>query len=171
MSAPREDLLYQATPAVLHKWCGSVLVPPYRDGPGWTPAVLVDADPDEPDLWNVLRPGSGLQQWMTSNVRLDMSRRECRDRVAEVAARATWPDADFAMTTAPRWFCHWTHDLPFWTLSIDIIQEGHRGARSGSCVQVEHCVAGLDPADNERLSDGSRVVDALALMDFARAVL
>lgn len=85
---------------------------------------------------------------------LDLSRAECRDRVVRVLGGTDWV---------------YVPSVVGWRLWLDRQPsdrgEGRYYPASGPAL------AGLDPTDDTRLPDGSRLVDALALAAVARHVL
>lgn len=162
-------LLIEATPALLSGWAGPVV---FTRG-GGTPGVVVgttrlgSTGEWVPLVW-WLPDDDGLGEAKPSHVSslsLDLSRAECRDRVARAAAPHVFGDilaSDILLTACM---------VPGRTIgplvmgmSITTVHEGERWRH------VEAC-ADLDPLDETRLHDGSRRVDALALLHVARTVL
>ena len=128
-----DDLLLKATPELLTGWCGPISlggVPAAWDP--WSQCIIADVfgSHDMP-------------------IRFDMTRAECRDRVARVLAGVLYPDeTDIERMTggSSPWWLDWAGHIP--TL-----------------------LTTLDPNDDTRLADGSRRVDAMALLLVAREVL
>lgn len=146
MSAPDEPderLLLPATRALLKEWCGPVVVrglSPFYDGP----AVLLGPDTREPSEragdWSVyLEDGCEVASVSPDEIRLDLSRAECRDRVVRVVHHT---------------MVRFTPTLP-----------------EDYSERMLPSLATLDPDDDTRLPDGSRLVDALSLALVARHVL
>jgi hypothetical protein len=137
------------------------------------PAVAIGdiTDDGRAMLWTA----TGLWLVHPSEASLDLSRAECRDRVARAIAAIYRPAR--AACTAPDWY--WCDDGvdasrldPEWMLSqgVDLLRWYVPGpARSSHEVSVP-ALGALDPGDGARLSDGSRLVDALALAAVWREV-
>ena len=165
-----DDLLIPATAELLDDWFGPVVyldcaypwvIRHVRDG-----AYVVQGTGDG-------TRGSGGGGYDSGadldDLRLDLSRAECRDRVARVLAQninkapmsagirqgATAPDAAFRFPKSGGSF------------TLAGAQEGNGGGGPSmtwlACVGSCDGLVGLDPLDDARLPDGSRRVDALAL--------
>ncbi len=166
-----DRLLIPCTRALLEGWTGPVHG--YVSGGLPTRAVCIgdfDANGDV-YLWTEV----GSDPVPPSSLSLDLSRAECRDRVARVLV-ATYRPARSACT-APDWY--WCDDgddgpqaEPEWTLNqgADLLRWYVPGpARSDHEVSVP-ALGAVDPGDGARLPDGSRIVDALALAAVWREV-
>lgn len=149
-----ERLLLQATPALLDGWCGP---------------VEVDGRETVVDRGRVL----DFADWepaedFIAGVWLDLSRAECRDRVARVVA------AVLGVPLAERGAL-WMHQgAGIWGLfcgSRSFLFKGKPDRRfsPNNPTWVKN-LDSLDPEDDTRLPDGSRLVDALALAIVAREV-
>ena len=128
------DLLLPATAALLDGWCGPVTVYASEetcvvDGCAWSLG----------GFWESLDAMGPMT--------LDLSRAECRDRVARHLTR----DRDEPVPGPAR--------LVWRGNTNDLHIGGVRVARSTDVPAL----LDLDPEDDTRLPDGSRVVDALAL--------
>lgn len=157
-----ERLLLPATRALVEGWCGPVIVSQNTDD-AWLSYGEVDQDGD------VLVAGSHITWYNLDKIRFDLSRAECRDRVARVVAGlALAPRAGLVDScTAHTWEWAPAMDQRRWTLS------GNGGGRGWEHFGLKSvpALAALDPNDDTRLPDGSRLVDALALALVARHVL
>ena len=124
------DLLLKATPSLLDGWCGPVSrqIPECDFEPG-------------PFAW----PSEQTVGWVLHCYSLDLSRAECRDRVARLLRRNKY-------------------GLQLWL-------DGHRVMVSAKSATAFYEMHDLDPNDDTRLPDGSRLVDAQALLLVAREVL
>ena len=163
-----------ACPGILDGWCGPVLVDTH-DGP-LEAAVLVGTDDRPPEHragpyllcrhegWD-LGAGETLMSSDAGGVYLDLSRAECRDRVAR------WLRPDASGTGVSAMLCP-NRDGPMLVLTRSMID--YTGCLStmtsgyGSCAIP--ALALLDPSDDTRLPDGSRRVNALALRAVAMEV-
>ena len=175
MESTMSELLLQATPELLDGWRGPAA---YCDG---SSCVVVESPTNAGQpfpttlVWD--RPSGrhpkGVTRWgRTENVYLDLARAECRDRVARVIAEHHFGGIDdLLMTTAPRWFCRWLHTEPTWDIEAEAIEHEADGKRSGTSSEQAFILPNLDPTDDTRLPDGSRLVDARALLAVAREVL
>lgn len=166
MTAPDPRLLLSATRALLEGWCG----PGGLDGR----LVLVDGDGELVVLLDgawIFYNAAYLPVVFDEDMRpmgeltLDLSRAECRDRVARVVAAGRWPMQ--VQSTALRWGTRIPEERA-WVLGGAWVYT--------SCVEepdevLVPALADLDPTDDTRLPDGSRLVDALALAAVARHVL
>ena len=133
-----DDLLLKATHELLDGWCGPVM---------WRGLLVhckgtVVGD----EVWVCDHRGQFLVS--LADLHLDLSRAECRDRVARVVRRhepygLTWLPGDGGV--------HWMVRAVSRSEWLD--------------------AAGLDPNDDTRLPDGSRLVDAQALLVVAKEVL
>jgi hypothetical protein len=169
-----ERLLIPATPELLDGWCGPVVVEHSSGRWLWDgeDECLVDADGElhTPDMYGD-RDGVVLGVG-TADVRalmLDLARAECRDRVARVLADAAVGPGGH--TSGSEWGCQWgRHGGGSWLLNGvgDLRFADEPG--SDDAIHVP-ALADLDPNDDTRLPDGSRLVDALALAAVAREVL
>lgn len=146
MTAPR--LLLSATQALLEGWFGPVVV----DGAEWM--SLGGCHGDEDGFFRVHDGLVGLTYMEPERVFLDLSRAECRDRVVRVLGGTDW----VYVASAVGWWL-WLDRQP------SDRGEGRYYPASGPAL------AGLDPNDDTRLPDGSRLVDALALAAVARHIL
>lgn len=166
----RADLLLPATPELLDGWCGPVVL---RVDEHDAEVVVVTYRPDTNMVGISYKRQPYIEgQWAPLDcILLDLSRAECRDRVARVLAAVVY-DADLVLTTAPRFFCAWTRDRK-WCMDAEVVRHARDGSRSGGCAGGEwwKSLADLDPHDDTRLPDGSRLVDALALHAVALEVL
>lgn len=152
---PDPRLLVSATQELLDDWCGP---------------VLVDGLPSIANLGEVLWRGPSQAEprwWYWKNpdrVDLDLRFAECRDRVCRglIASRRPVMRAHHGARFRPG------VTRGVWVLHGDQ-SESETFAASGrggwTCVPG---LADLDPSDDTRLSDGSRLVDALALAAVAR---
>jgi len=142
-------LLLPAADALLRVWCGPVVLDGYDTVARWSngeSSVLVIESPDL-EYWVCLDMiGSG-------RLFLDLSRAECRDRVARALASG---DSAF-----------WVYDLGKFGAGWEL----RSGAGTRWWGRTLPALAGLDPSSDERLPDGSRLVDALALALVAAEVL
>jgi hypothetical protein len=105
---------------------------------------------------------------LRAEVQLDFEDADTRDRVARWMAGL---EGAFCESTAPRW--HWsTVDDAWWLEALE--SDGalnswgynHRGVvctRGTKVIEAVPALFSVDPRDEERLPDGSRQVDALAL--------
>jgi hypothetical protein len=179
VSDPR--LLIPATAALVEGWCGPVVVN-YR-GRHY-----------EASLWNggvqtihgtegKARRKKGEPFWPgVESTFLDLSRAECRDRVVRCLAIATGHTVPNGVT----WSCSSYHRRRCWHLFAHLApltdrtgpvpdtRPAHFGGKpwpNRGWYRAVPALADLDPASDERLPDGSRLVDALALAVVARAVL
>lgn len=163
-----ERLLLPATRALVEGWCGPVVVrglSPFHDGP----AVLLG--PREPSAragdWLVyllhdVEEGCEVASVSPDEIRLDLSRAECRDRVWRVVVAALGSPVDRPEVT---------HDEDgLVILAGDLRDEqaqmyvwDRQGRPAGAARLHVPALADLDPDDDTRLPDGSRLVDALAL--------
>lgn len=159
------DLLTPATADLLEGWTGPVVA---RDRAGGDEPAIVDGDNQV--VW--LLDGSTVDyntsylpvlfddQMNHVEILLDLSRAECRDRVARCLAVRLYPaEAPFvaAAVVPGRRAFGWPEGLTF-GLSVVTVADGERW-RAFDCDEV----AALDPSDDTHLPDGSRRVDALAL--------
>ena len=158
-----ERLLVPATRALVDGWCGPVVVDGRATVTWWdngASSVWVETTPDGDGYWLIAAIASAA---------LDLSRAECRDRVARVVAGlALAPRAGLVDScTAHTWEWAPAMDQRRWTLS------GNGGGRGWEHFGLKSvpALADLDPNDDTRLPDGSRLVDALALAAVARQVL
>lgn len=157
------DLLLRATPALLDGWCGPVVWNSFAathciDG------LLLSTDgmADDAHGW-----------W--GSIYLDLTRAECRDRVARVVAAQNGMTPDAAVcwyysSVLGGWLLH--SRRPFLRLCDE------REQSVAYCAEPDFAAWGrwpalatLDPHDDTRLPDGSRRVDAMALLLVAREVL
>lgn len=162
-----DRLLIKATPELLEGWCGPVRVP----DPAWRSAAVwgPSEDPDCPGCWLTWAPFLGLQQWIADQIRLDLSRAECRDRVVRVLA--------WECRYVPEGAWWWNIGDGRWSLRAPLGGgKGYVTFRSPGSPEPSEArpevsaLADLDPTDNTRLPDGSRLVDALALAAVWREV-
>ena len=182
------DLLLEAPPALLDGWCGPVV---YRAG-GRTPGVVVGTCEHKGTrvfrVWweSPAHPHGTGHPTHPSALLLDLSRAECRDRVARVVAAVMRLDTANGVQYLLR--SGEPQDAPgfieacggriFVTASLD---EGTMASPLDPWLMASSepdepwltvpALATLDPNDNTRLPDGSRRVDALALLHVARTVL
>lgn len=164
--SPDPRLLVPATRALLDGWCGPV------DASGNPAALLWGWDESALVAWLGLGVGS-LRQVPMSTLSLDLSRAECRDRVARVVAEKVGLLRMGAkpVCTAPDFTTRF--DLPHWTMAGPQFGNGGGGSSltwipsEGFCDELAY----LNPNNDTRLSDGSRLMDALALAAVARQVL
>lgn len=172
-----DRLLIPATRALLDGWCGPV---EYECALGWLPGVwdhglgcvLTERGPQEVSC--------ACHRWaLEAHVRLDASRAEVRDRVVRVVAETLADPArdivapQFEPQQDPdvrepvylaEWVILWGSTLVRWFVA-------RRAADDGNAVVELPALAALDPNDDTRLPDRSRLVDALALVAVAREVL
>lgn len=156
-----ERLLIPATRALVEEWCGPVVTRATHYGGAWAPWVVVNAGGGTVTVAS----SSDAATVTVGDVFLDLSRAECRDRVARVLADIR--GIAIRWTTAPRFRYGYSKsaglDGPeqavFWDYRGD---SGHPEVPGFS---------GLNPNDDTRLPDGSRLVDALAIAAVARQVL
>ncbi len=167
-----EPLLLRTSdcPGVLDRWVGPVVLtldPPY-------PAVLVGREngggyvhPGPPPMWQIAIDGGPVIITPTTDLALNLSRAECRDRVARwVAGRVSPPQR---VTEGVRWRQIGTvADRAAWSLTSDGGDQTQFGAERG-WIRVP-ALAALSPSDPARLPDGCRRVDAEALAVVARFV-
>lgn len=177
----RPDLLLEATLALLDGWCGPIVV---RRGtthtPLWIPGVWLGwSDEDAATLnYEAVDPTleNGAAEFRDEvEVYLDLSRRECRDRVARALAVPLWElyasqrakvHAPKPSPYAPGHLVRWRHDPHGYTVVHWAVSDNDGSWR----MRVRFfCLADLDPNDGTRLPDGTRLVDALALLHVARA--
>lgn len=148
-----ERLLLPATRALVEGWCGPVVVrglSPFHDGPA---VLLGPHDVEE---------GCEVASVSPDEIRLDLSRAECRDRVWRVVVAALGSPVDRPEVT---------HDEDgLVILAGDLRDEqaqmyvwDRQGRPAGAARLHVPALADLDPDDDTRLPDGSRLVDALAL--------
>jgi len=180
-------LIAPATAAVLDGWCGPVVADAGADDrDGLVDGVCLGAS-EHPRGFLVWHDwgGVGSERIPWEDLRLDFSRAEVRDRVARVlSALAGAPGAlapwwmgrdtftrgplDFVLTRPGSW-----HDRDDTGCTIDAWVRGRAPmhAHERACLVVEvPALADLDPSDDTRLPDGSRLVDALALAAVYREV-
>lgn len=162
-------LLVPATPALLEGWCGPVLAHVY-DKP--EPCVLIgpsvlelDDGTEVMDYALHVVDGETFDTAPVDDIALDLSRAECRDRVARVLA----PPGLGAI--APRLVCEVAHTGGIWLVFLDeeggnVVLDDEQPARWPWPVDLDR-----HPTDDTELPDGSRLVDALALAAVAREVL
>lgn len=173
---PDPRLLVQATPDLLEGWCG--------------PVVVRDRTTEHHTVW---QNGGWLdtftRRWRPlgdGNVHLDLSRAECRDRVARVLARVLGGTAPNGVT----WSCNSYHRRKCWHLFCHgapmLDRDGSGRPRPVPPSRPQHfggqawpnrgwylhvpALSALKNNDDTRLPDGSRLVDALALAEVWRAV-
>lgn len=155
---PDGRLLVPATQALLDDWCGP---------------VLVDGLPSITNLGEVLwrGPGQGEPRWWywenPDRVELDLRFAECRDRVCRVliASRRPVMRAHHGARFRPG------VTRGIWVLHGDQSEsETFAASGLGSWTGVP-ALADLDPTDDTRLPDGSRLVDALALAAITRELM
>lgn len=163
---PDPRLLLPATRALLEGWCGPGLLD--------NEPVLVDGDNG-----CVIRLDGTLVEYDTSylpvvfdtdmrpcgTLSLPLSRAECRDRVARVLGdvrliRIRW-------TTSLRFRYGYSRSAALDGPEEAVFWDLHGDAGHPEVAAFAH----LDPNDDTRLPDGSRLVDALALAVVARQVL
>ena len=161
------DLLLKATPALLDGWCGPVVVEIPHHGHAGSIALGADLVPlcwdevgccDLPDGYSSAAPHY-----------LALSRAECRDRVARVV---------FGRVASPRcWRAHRAGrpmGVAFRMTLGDVWYEGGDwwdGGQGHDPARFCPALASLYPSDDTRLPDGSRLVDAQALLAVAREVM
>lgn len=163
---PDPRLLLPATRELLEGWCGPGLLdnePVLVDGDNGC-VIRLDGTPLDYDT-SYLPVVFDAYMRSRGTLRLDLSRAECRDRVARVVAAGRWPMQ--VQSTALRWGTRIPEERA-WVLGGAWVYT--------SCVEepdevLVTALADLDPTDDTRLSDGSRLVDALALAAVARQVL
>lgn len=157
------DLLIEATPELLQ---------------GWTGPVLADDAPAIADNGEVLVTGKWWW-WGNFTIRLDLSRAEVRDRVARclAAVEGIEPGGCWDWTGGPNWalWCRAPKGQHAGSPAIDsyrrayvpeVTKEMRRTMERhdiGRLYRAVPALADLDPSSDERLPDGSRRVDALAL--------
>lgn len=148
-------LLVPASTALLDGWCGPVVLHRTR---------LVSVDVDD-DGYALVWPQG---QWISCDVLfLNLSQAEARDRVARVlAARFGVPTAHGVMVRF-EWESD-DDDQP--SANLNIIGLGAEFSSHYWTPCGVRALAGIDPDDDTRLPDGSRLVDALALAAVAREV-
>lgn len=149
-------LLVPATPALLDGWCGPVW---------WSHRTIALAGVNDGELWGLCWDTGAFRTVPIAEVHLDLSRAECRDRVARVLA----PPGLGAI--APRLVCEAAHTGGIWLVFLDeeggsVMLGDDRPARWPWPVDLDR-----HPTDDTELPDGSRLVDALALAAVAREVL
>ena len=137
-----------ACPGILDGWCGPVVVE--TQGTGWREAAVVGD-------YIVLFSGRGQAYVEVAgaaadpHICLDLSRAECRDRVARWLAPDAGAPPGWTLYNGVggTWFGGWASpaDAGAWAKRVPIVP----------------ALARLDPNDDTRLPDGSRRVDALAL--------
>lgn len=168
-----DRLLVPATHSLLDGWCGPVRTP--KGAEVSIGRVDIEDGPFGPVLAALtVRLSDGVEHWLDlRNIALDLSRAECRDRVARVLAAQLRGDR-VPTAIAPEWTPHLrtrsaagglghVNDGGWWHLWIG----GYRRFDAGAI----DALSALDPHDDARLPDGSRLVDALALAAVAREVL
>ena len=104
---------------------------------------------------------------LRERVALDFADTATRDRAARwLGARRSL----VASSTAGRWEC-WVHRGRLWALAVETGKATYRGVTMASfdTSNVPE-LAALDPHDEAKLPDGSRVVDALALATVCRSL-
>lgn len=159
------ELLIPATAALLDGWVGPLVYVGDDGAERWS-CVVESWSPDRSRVRvvGVILPGmAGVTAGCAiSELRLDLSRAECRDRVARVI------DGSGPLVTE----IYTAYPGPISKISIGctlyISQPYGRGWGEPRCIPA---LAALDPADDRRLPDGSRWVDAAALTIVAREVL
>lgn len=170
----REALYLPASRALLDGWCGPVEA---RDANGvWHPCVTLGWSGNEniPGAWvysEAQAPLFGAEEERGADfvsavhLRLDLSRAEVRDRVARVLA-AQALDLPVASGVAVQFVRN--------PLGGRMLAFAVTDGRSVVTAAVDSitcpALAALDPDDDTRLPDGSRLVDALALAGVAREV-
>lgn len=165
MSDPKA-LLLKATPELLEGWCGPGKV---VWGDGLVEDCVIRTIDGDPHFWTE----EVCDWWRASDtdimrfaIHLDLARAECRDRVARVVA------ARVGAIPGERFFHYrdgcWRFERGF-SFCADRSPEQWRIPFTVDLVVV--ALATLDPHDDTRLSDGSRLVDALALHAAATEVL
>lgn len=152
------DLLLKASPSMLEDWCGPVATTLGQ----WT--VALDG-----------RVPSSIP-WRPDSLHLDLSRPECRDHVKRLVARRRWyHDLDESTLV---WFCTPVSDTApgddrhhRWGMESNrgamVYQPAWAPKHEGNVPELRD----LDPTNDTRLPDGSRLVDAQALLVVARKVL
>lgn len=159
------NLLLKATPELLAGWCG----------PGcWgdQPVVILGLAQGEKLGARIICPRAVAPKPISikfSTLYLDLSRSEVRDRVARVVASMLYDDGPFIMAAVvpgTRVLAPYPHYGMATTTALD----GSRW-RALEEERFPDLDATLDPNDDTRLPDGSRLVDAQALLAVAREVL
>lgn len=136
-----ERLLIEATPELLEGWCGPVVFRWHHHGPKRAYMVSWDGD-----LYDDCGPVEDPDQYR-DGLHFDLARAECRDRVARVAwGRVAEPHCRRSPDSGPY---KGAVVLIAWTYDGVLVE----------CPTDQD----LDPHDDTRLPDGSRLVDALAL--------
>lgn len=166
-----ERLLLQATPALLDGWCGPVVLPDVE-----MHGAIVTHGMSYAYVWS----DGGICRYEPADLYLDLSRAECRDRVARVVAVSAGlrhEVRDWAWYPVGSLGSHYDvtggPDVPHPAMPEARFHSAvTRGWKPGDMVRrVIPALAGIDPNDATRLPDGSRLVDALALAIVARTVL
>jgi len=157
-----------ATPELLDGWCGPIMV--HRglaDAPCWVPGVWLGWDGDNVALLNYVAVDinaeigwpEGHEDVHVDSVYLDMARAECRDRVARFI-HGSRPDKLGVSTREP-------DSIGVGEMRIGRMRFADGWHDDGAAYFPGDGVptlADLDPEDPRLLPDGSRYVDALALM-------
>lgn len=165
---PDPRLLVPATRALLEGWCGPVVTSSMAGAGVSDGSAVLRVDSGE----RCRVVGWSYDWYPLRNVFLDLSRAECRDRVARVVLVSE------GHPSAPAWWYRIGASDAAWALHpagtcIQFMPStggGRRATYDGWGCPVP-ALADLDPNDDTRLPDGSRLVDALALAAVARHVL
>lgn len=104
---------------------------------------------------------------LRERVALDFADPATRDRAARWLGRRR---SLVSTSTSGRWEC-WVHRGRFWALAVETGKATYRGVTMASFdTSNVPTLAALDPHDEAKLPDGSRVVDALALATVCRSL-
>lgn len=155
-------------------WCGPVLVKTRLLG--WQEAAYLE-----------MESGTGLLTYQDASVEdvdldyaeicFDLTRAECRDRVVRLVAMCVEPGASgpFVWGRWPLRSIGGARGSGMWAIRTSSFLErvfvGWEASDWRREVQIVAGLAELDPSDQTTLSDGSFLVDALALAIIARHVL
>ena len=159
------DLLLKASPRVLENWCGPAVIRSI----GLRTVTIGGRVPDHPD-------NCESTPWFPKGLHLDLSRPECRDHVKRLVARRRWyHDLDESTLV---WFCNPVPDTApgddrhhRWGMQSNRGTMAYQPAWARKHEGNVPALRELDPYDDTRLPDGSRLVDARALLVVARGVL
>ena len=165
-----ERLLAPCARALLDGWTGPVHGYVHAGVP--CRAICTGDTTDDGRILLSTEKGDALE--LPADLSLDLSLAECRDRVVRALVATYRPKR--SACTAPDWF--WSDggyddpSVPEWTLSqgADLLRWYAPGAARIIHEVSVPALGALDPGDDARLPDGSRLVDALALAAVWREV-